>query len=159
MPTQIKIPHPDDVTAGANVRRIRTLRRMSQETLADHLGITFQQVQKYEKGTNRISISRAIAISRALSCTVADLLTGIDGGETDALQLPAFSRQATHLAECFDKIGDERQRRHILGLVATLAHPLAVVEVEVSGRVDISDFVVSMNPSLYSATSDKEAAE
>ena len=148
----IKIPHADDIAAGANLRRIRTLRRISQETLADQLGITFQQVQKYEKGTNRISISRALAICRALGCTITDLIAGIDEGGTAALQLPAFSRQATHLAECFDRIEDDRQRHHILGLVGTLAHPATVVEG--TGRIELSAIDL-----LYGNTSSKEAAE
>ncbi len=159
MPTQIKIPHPDDVIAGANLRRIRNLRHVSQEQLADQIGITFQQVQKYEKGTNRLSISRALACCRVLGCTMTDLIAGIDAGETDALQLPSFSRQATHLAACFDKIGDERQRRHIFGLVATLAHEACTVEVEVSGIVNHhSGYGVRLSPDLFGATSDKEAA-
>lgn len=152
MTTQIKIPHADDVAAGANLRRIRTLRRISQETLADQLGITFQQVQKYEKGTNRISISRALAICRVLGCTITDLIAGIDEGGTAALQLPALSRQATLLAEYFDRIEDDRQRRHILGLVGALAHAQTVVEG--TGRIELSAIDL-----LYGNPSSKEAAE
>lgn len=129
MTSKPKFPHPDDVVAGANVRRIRQLRHMSQERLGEALGITFQQIQKYEKGTNRISISRAMMICRALSCTIEDIFAGIDETGASALQLPAYSRQAVRLAECFDKIGDERQRHHLLRLAETLAHPLQVVEI------------------------------
>ncbi|MFN7010076.1 MAG: helix-turn-helix domain-containing protein [Allorhizobium sp.] len=123
MTTAIKLPHPDDVAAGANLRRIRNLRRMSQEELGARLGITFQQVQKYEKGTNRLSISRALACCRALGCTIADLLAGIDEDGGQALQLPSISSQATRVAECFDRIEDERQRRHLSRLVEAMHTP------------------------------------
>jgi transcriptional regulator with XRE-family HTH domain len=53
-----KTPHPIDVRVGQNLRLLRTQKGLSQPTLASQLGITFQQVQKYEKGTNRISASR-----------------------------------------------------------------------------------------------------
>ncbi len=128
MTTAIKLPHPDDVAAGANLRRLRTLRRMSQEELGARIGITFQQVQKYEKGSNRLSISRAVACCRVLGCTIADLLAGIDEDGGQPLQLPAISSQAMRLAACFDRIKDERQRRQIAGLIAVLALPPSVAE-------------------------------
>ncbi len=59
-------PHPVDFRVGARVRRARLALEMSQEQLADKLGLTFQQVQKYEKGKNRISCSRLVEISAAL---------------------------------------------------------------------------------------------
>ncbi|MBV2183778.1 MAG: helix-turn-helix transcriptional regulator [Rhizobium sp.] len=156
MPTPIKIPHPDDVTAGANLRRIRNLRRVSQEQLADQLGITFQQVQKYEKGTNRLSISRALACCRVLGCAITDLIAGTGEAETSALQLPTISRQAFQMAERFDRISDQRQRRYIAGLVDTLAGPATLIEIEVSGRVDLSGY--RFDPGNFGAISDKEAA-
>ena len=58
-----KTPNPIDVFVGSRVRLRRLMVGMSQEALADRLGVTFQQVQKYEKGTNRISASRLQAIA------------------------------------------------------------------------------------------------
>jgi transcriptional regulator with XRE-family HTH domain len=58
-----KAPNPIDIFVGSRVRLRRLMVGMSQEALADRLGVTFQQVQKYEKGTNRISASRLQAIS------------------------------------------------------------------------------------------------
>lgn len=66
--TPRSIPNETDVRAGAEVREIRKSRNMSQETLGEALGVTFQQVQKYEKGTNRMSISRLVAICGVLRC-------------------------------------------------------------------------------------------
>ena len=59
-------PHPVDLGVGSRVRARRILMGMSQERLADQLGVTFQQVQKYEKGANRVSASRLHDISQIL---------------------------------------------------------------------------------------------
>jgi transcriptional regulator with XRE-family HTH domain len=71
-----KMPNPQDRIIGGNVRRIRNQRGISQEKLGEALGLTFQQVQKYEKGTNRIGGSRVTQICKALGCTVVELFTG-----------------------------------------------------------------------------------
>ena len=79
-------PHPLDIALGLRVRLRRKELGISQSGLADATGITFQQVQKYEKGTNRISFSRLIGISQALSCSVRDLIADLGtSGSTDAL--------------------------------------------------------------------------
>lgn len=66
-----------DQRVGANIRLRRRLLRMSQSTLAEQLGLTFQQVQKYEKGVNRVSASTLWRIAGALGSTVEQLFTGI----------------------------------------------------------------------------------
>ncbi|HXA41053.1 MAG TPA: helix-turn-helix domain-containing protein [Phenylobacterium sp.] len=67
-------PDPIDVAVGARMRIRRQAVRMSQSTLAEHLGITFQQVQKYERGANRISASMLVKAARALDCSGGSLL-------------------------------------------------------------------------------------
>ncbi len=64
------IPNPVDVHVGARLRQCRTLLGMSQTTLGDAIGLTFQQVQKYERGTNRISASRLFDLSRLLDVPI-----------------------------------------------------------------------------------------
>ena len=64
------IPSPIDVHVGARLRQRRTLLRMSQTTLGDAIGMSFQQVQKYEKGTNRISASRLFDLSQVLDVPI-----------------------------------------------------------------------------------------
>src|SRR6516165_6183716 len=66
----VKFPNPTDKYVGSRVRMRRLMLHMSQERLAEQLGLTFQQVQKYEKGTNRISASRLQEISNILSVPV-----------------------------------------------------------------------------------------
>ena len=71
-----KVSDPIDKHVGSRVRMRRLMLDMSQEKLGDELGITFQQVQKYEKGTNRISASRLLEISRALQVPVPFFFEG-----------------------------------------------------------------------------------
>lgn len=79
-----KTPDPMDVALGAAVRIRRRTISMSQEALADQCGVSFQQIQKYENGANRISFSRLVQIARALRCRVVDLMDVLDTPEHDA---------------------------------------------------------------------------
>lgn len=81
-----KKPHPVDVQVGRNIRRARTVRGMSQESLADGLEITFQQVQKYEKGSNRVSASKLLGIAGILGVSIETLFDGT--GDIPAMELP-----------------------------------------------------------------------
>lgn len=77
-----KQPHPVDVIVGENLRMLRTIRRMSQADVAKPLGLSFQQIQKYETGANRIAASRLFDLATVLDVAAADLFLGIesDGG-------------------------------------------------------------------------------
>lgn len=74
-------PHPIDVHVGARVRMRRKLLGFSQEKLADQLGLTFQQVQKYERGANRVSASKLYEIGQALDAPVSYFFEGLDQAE------------------------------------------------------------------------------
>jgi transcriptional regulator with XRE-family HTH domain len=74
----IKAPDPMDIALGAAVRIRRRTIGMSQEALAEQCGVSFQQIQKYENGANRISFSRLVQIARALRCRVVDLMDVLD---------------------------------------------------------------------------------
>ena len=77
-----------DRKVGGNLLRFRLFRGMSQEMLADSVGVTFQQIQKYEKGINRISVSRLWQFSQVLGIPVAEFYDGIEGvPRNDALKL------------------------------------------------------------------------
>ena len=71
-------PHPIDALVGAPVRRRRTLLGLSQEMLAAAIGLTFQQVQKYERGANRISASRLFEVARVLEVPISCFFDGIE---------------------------------------------------------------------------------
>src|SRR5882757_2445086 len=78
-----KAPDPMDVALGAAVRLRRRTIGMSQEALAEQCGVSFQQIQKYENGANRISFSRLVQIARALKCRVVDLMDVLDGPDRE----------------------------------------------------------------------------
>lgn len=130
-PTSAKKPNPTDIHVGSRIRMQRQLRGMSQVTLAEGLGITFQQVQKYEKGTNRVGASRLQAIADLLQVSVSfffdDLsdTVGEPGGEVDTerRQLMEFvsSTEGIALNRAFCHVKDESLRRRIVSLVKALA--------------------------------------
>ena len=71
-------PHPIDVEVGGRVRLLRTAQGMNQTTLGQRCGVSFQQVQKYETGVNRMSASRLCQVAAALGVTPASLFDGIE---------------------------------------------------------------------------------
>src|SRR5437763_4701976 len=79
-----KAPDPMDIALGAAVRIRRRTIGISQEALAEQCGVSFQQVQKYENGANRISFSRLVQIARALKCRVVDLMDVLDAPDREA---------------------------------------------------------------------------
>lgn len=80
-----------DRKIGARVRALRLARRLSQQHLATRLGVSFQQVQKYEKGTNRIAASTLVEIARALKVPPQDVLPASEGAKASALDDPEVS--------------------------------------------------------------------
>jgi len=127
-----KAPNPIDKHVGSRVRMRRMMLAMSQEKLGDALGLTFQQVQKYEKGTNRIGASRLQQISHILQVPVAFFfegapnLRGQDGPRTDApspAYVPDFlaTSEGLALTKAFMKIKVPKLRRRIVDLVEEIA--------------------------------------
>lgn len=121
--TQIhrKSPAFADLVVGENVRRLRTQAGLSQEQLGKHLGVTFQQVQKYEKGTNRISAGKLAIISKVFNVGYATLFVGTDGQSEDVgNERLVFSGEAFELARMFDRIPSKRTRNAILDIARSL---------------------------------------
>jgi len=123
-----KIPNPIDKYVGSRVRMRRLTLGMTQTTLADQLGITFQQVQKYEKGTNRISASRLVAIAHILQVPAPFFFEGApesaDVGRK-AAKAPSFayvsdfliSADGHALMRAFARIEESALRRSIVHLI------------------------------------------
>ncbi len=123
-------PDAIDVEVGITVRRLRKERGMSQESLGKALGITFQQIQKYERGTNRVSASMMVKAARALGVQPADLLP-----RTDAAPLPTSAsllslRGAEELLQGFAAIKSHRHRRAVLTLVRAMREVDGTASVE-----------------------------
>ena len=129
-----KKPNPIDIHVGSRVRLRRNMLGMSQEKLGESLGITFQQIQKYEKGTNRVGASRLQAISTILNVPVSFFfedapgvpsLTGggmAEAGSTSFVVDFLNSAEGLQLNRAFAKITDAKIRRKIIDLVKALAN-------------------------------------
>jgi transcriptional regulator with XRE-family HTH domain len=127
-----KAPNPTDRHVGSRVRMRRMMLSMSQEKLGDALGLTFQQVQKYEKGTNRIGASRLQQISHILQVPVAFFFEGAPslGAQPDGMgEAPSPSYVSDFLAtsdglaltKAFMRIKEPKLRRRIVDLVQQIA--------------------------------------
>jgi len=125
-----KQANPIDIQVGNRVRIRRMLIGMSQERLGDLLGLTFQQVQKYEKGVNRIGAGRLFEMSRILNVPVDFFYEGVNAhtgqaGAADGESAPVMefvsSGEGLQLSLAFMKIKDAKVRKRVLDLVKSLA--------------------------------------
>jgi transcriptional regulator with XRE-family HTH domain len=129
-------PDPVDIHVGARLRLRRTLIGMSQEQLSVALGITFQQVQKYERGANRISASRLFQASRTLGVPVSWFFESMSDAAAAASATPAvvegervakdperrmMRRETMELVRAYYSIGDVRLRRRLYEMAKAMS--------------------------------------
>jgi transcriptional regulator with XRE-family HTH domain len=133
--TQGRKPNPVDVHVGSRVRYRRMIVGMSQEKLGERMNLTFQQIQKYEKGTNRIGASRLFQLSKILEVPVgyffedafanaapAQAMHGLHEPEQEGYLLDFLnSREGLDLNKAFAKIHDAKVRRRVIDLVRALS--------------------------------------
>ena len=121
-------PHPTDLYVGTRIRFRRRTLKVSQEKLAERLGLTFQQIQKYERGANRVSASKLQEIANSLDTTVGYFFEGLpssagsDGDRQDGAEaLTKFLASAENL-ELVNILAElpPTVRRHFLGLARAL---------------------------------------
>ena len=126
-----KSPNPIDVHVGKRIRARRKDVRVSQEKLAEQLGLTFQQIQKYEKGANRVSASKLYEIARALQASIEYFFRGLDDpsgavegvAETDTRPFVhdfVTTAEGEELVSEFTKIEDPLVRKQVLDLIKSL---------------------------------------
>jgi len=124
-----KIPNPIDTHVGSRVRMRRLILGMSQEKLGDAIGLTFQQVQKYEKGTNRMGSSRLVQIANVLKVPVTFFFEGtpgqskLDGKAPSPAYVSNFLATSDGLAltKAFMRIKDAKLRHSIVKTVEVIA--------------------------------------
>jgi len=132
--SEMRVPkkqaNPIDIQVGNRVRIRRMLIGMSQERLGDLLGLTFQQVQKYEKGVNRIGAGRLFEVARILNVPIDFFYEGLSGAgdqpgarENESAPVMEFvsSGEGLQLSLAFMKIKDAKVRKRFLDLVKSLA--------------------------------------
>jgi transcriptional regulator with XRE-family HTH domain len=124
---QQKSPNPVDRHIGSRVRARRNMLGMSQEKLADALGLTFQQVQKYEKGSNRVGASRLLQIAGILGVNIEFFFEGLPGLRAEGLLgqgvMAEFltSPESDRLVRGFVRLRDDEARKKVADLVDWLA--------------------------------------
>jgi transcriptional regulator with XRE-family HTH domain len=131
-------PNPIDVHVGSRVRLRRTLLGLSQEKLGEAIGLTFQQVQKYERGANRIGASRLFELSRVLDVPVSFFFDDLQPGMMEAMESAASSslevavgnpepdqmmrRETLELVRAYYRIPDPQIRRRLFDLTKAIAN-------------------------------------
>jgi transcriptional regulator with XRE-family HTH domain len=143
-------PSPIDIHVGSRIRLRRTLLGMSQERLGEALGLTFQQVQKYERGVNRVGASRLFDISRVLDAPISYFFDDMPEGMSEspvsgprgrmygfAEQQEPFSagvddqltkRETLELVRAYYRITDPSMRKRMFDLIKSLAPPEAAFD-------------------------------
>jgi transcriptional regulator with XRE-family HTH domain len=118
-----RMPDPLDVMVGARIRVFRIHRRISQTDLAEQIGVTFQQVQKYEKGTNRIGASRLSRIAAVLGISVGELFESSEEKAGDSALLFQLLAEpgALRILKAYSRTSDSRVRHAIAELVEGIA--------------------------------------
>lgn len=122
---------PTDLAIGARIRSRREALRITQAQLAAGSAVTFQQIQKYERGVNRVSAARLLQIAAVLKTTGADLLGEL---ETDADDLALATPGAMALLSAFRRIETTEIRHAVLAIIQSLA-----AETPVVGRIPFDD--------------------
>jgi transcriptional regulator with XRE-family HTH domain len=133
-------PNPVDVHVGARLRLRRTLLGMSQEKLGEAIGLTFQQVQKYERGVNRVGASRLYELSRVLDVPVSFFfedfapaaeasraaqhggLSEVPAAAYEADGSPVVKRETLELVRAYLRISDPETRRRLFDLAKAIAN-------------------------------------
>src|SRR5690606_10979713 len=123
--------NPIDIHVGKRLRLRRSILGLSQEKLAEELGITFQQVQKYEKGINRVSASRLYEVGKVLTVPVSfffdefgndnRLSAGLAENDDDFQSEDVKSRESMNLLRAYYKISDPKVRKKALELIKSLS--------------------------------------
>lgn len=119
-------PNSLDTALGVRIRQLRREAGLSQTQLAQAVGVTFQQIQKYERGANRISFSRLIGIAHALQCSVPDMMNNLGNIKTATLPDRDIAHilatpGATELLDAYAAISSGKHRRIVLDLARALS--------------------------------------
>ncbi len=117
--------HPVDIHVGQKLKQLRILRGMTQTDVAEGLNISFQQVQKYELGRNRISASKLFELSHILKVPPAHFFEGLDAS---AHQPQAIDEEATKIASMLTRIKDDRLRGQIRSFISEIANSQPAAE-------------------------------
>lgn len=115
--------HPIDVRVGEKLRSLRLQRRLSQSQMAETVGLTFQQIQKYEKGVNRVSASKLFEFAELLDVPVQSFFSGVSPGRQDNGGLPPYPAPSPldyEILQLLGRLEDGRVKRGIRNMLQAL---------------------------------------
>lgn len=113
------MPHPVDIHVGQRIKEIRTVRGLTQSNVAEQLGISFQQLQKYETGANRVSASRMFELSKLLKVSPSFFFEGLEGESYESM--PAMDMETARIAAILSNITNQKLKRRIHTLISEIA--------------------------------------
>lgn len=136
---QPRKPNPIDIHVGGRIRLRRMMNGLSQERLGEQMGLTFQQIQKYEKGANRVGASRLFQLAKVLEVPISYFFDDLETDSSDNGQVGFAepksqdfvleflnSREGLELNRAFVKIQDPQVRRRVIDLIRSLAEDTAI---------------------------------
>lgn len=126
--------HPVDEHVGKRIRAIRRALGMSQEKLGNHLGLTFQQVQKYERGVNRVSASKLFEMAQLFDVDMNVFFDGLPGNGSASKSESVAAKISTSaglrkLVEIYEGLASEAEQRRLLRAIEVIARPLETEQV------------------------------
>ena len=120
--------HPVDIHVGKKIRQARLVRGMTQSAVAKELGLSFQQLQKYETGYNRVSASKLFELSQLLDVSPSYFFEGLASGEDPAAAIDLMDDQTAKAVKALASIKDEKVKNHLRSMI----HEIAGCETAVS---------------------------
>ncbi|HHI71288.1 MAG TPA: XRE family transcriptional regulator [Rhodobacteraceae bacterium] len=113
------MPHHVDIHVGQRLKEIRTIRGLTQSNVAEQLGISFQQLQKYETGANRVSASRMFELSKLLNVSPSYFFEGLEGENYESM--PPMDMETAKIASVLANIKNEKLKSRIGTLISEIA--------------------------------------
>lgn len=107
-----------DAAIGSRLKAIRTSQGISQEVLGENIGVSFQQIQKYENGSNRLSLSRALKVSNFLNVEINELVPELD--ENSAINRVFHDKETLQLVDLWLKIKDPEVKKSVMRILSSV---------------------------------------
>ncbi len=113
--------HPVDIHVGKKIRQARLVRGLTQSAVARQLGLSFQQLQKYETGYNRVSASKLYELSQLLDVPPAYFFEGLASGKSESVSVTLMDDQTAKAVQALTSIRDEKVKNHLRSMIHEIA--------------------------------------
>ena len=120
--------HPVDIHVGKKIRQARLVRGLTQSGVAKQLGLSFQQLQKYETGYNRVSASKLFELSQLLDVAPSYFFEGLASGATEPVATTLMDDQTAKAVQALASIQDEKVKNHLRSMIHEIAGCETVAE-------------------------------